>query len=197
ACPKQAPIVELHTYAKTSGLLERVAIVPFSISPRMPRATDPGAISGAAAADLLARFVAEAIEAEGVRVIPASDVALAFEAAGQVVPRGDAAVAASLAARKFGATAIVLGELLRYREREGGPSGAFRPASVSFVLTLHSAPEALRVWSARFDETQPAVSENVVRAREYPGRGTRWLTAAELARFGVKRAIGAIPPAVR
>jgi len=197
ACPKQAPIVSSQTYATTSGLFQTIAIVPFYPSARMPRATAPGAVSAVEAADLLSRFAAEAIASRGVKVIPASDVALAFEGSGQVVPRGDARVAAALAAQKFGATAVVLGELLRYREREGGPSGAFRPASVAFVLTLYAAPAGERVFSARFDETQPALSENVVRAKEYPGHGTRWLTAAELARFGIEHAIDAVPRALR
>jgi hypothetical protein len=196
-CPKPAPIVQHNTYAKTSGLFQRVAIVPLQPSPRMLRATAPAGVSGVEAAELVARFLAEAIEQRGVQVIPASDTALALKAASQVISLTDASAVAALAAQKFGATAVVLGEVTRYREREGGASGAFRPASVGFVLSLYSAPEALRVWSARFDETQQSLSANVVRAREYPGRGTRWLTAAELARWGIEHAIEAVPPSVR
>jgi len=196
-CPKPAPIVQHHTYAKTSGLFERVAIVPFYPSPRMSRSTAPGDVTAAEAAELIARFVAEAIDARDVDMIPASDMALAFEGSGQVVPRKDPAVTAALATRKFGATAVVLGEVTRYREREGGPSGAFRPASVGFMLTLYSAPEGERVWSARFDETQQTLSDNVRRAREYPGGGIRWLTAAELARWGIEHAIQSVPPSIR
>jgi len=197
ACPKPPPIVSTQSYATTSGLFRMVAVVPFRVSPRMPRVVAPGAVSAAQAADLISRFTAEAIEARGVRVIPASDLALAVEATGQVVPSADASVAAAIAAHKFGATSVVMGEVLRYREREGGPSGAFRPASVAFVLTLYSAPAGERVFSARFDETQPSLSENLARAREYPGSGTRWLSAAELARFGIERAIDAVPRALR
>ena len=196
-CPKPAPIVQHNTYAKTSGLFQRVAIVPLQPSPRMLRATAPTGVSAVEAAELVARFLAEAIEQRGVQVIPASDTALALKAASEVISLTDASAMAALAASKFGATAVVLGEVTRYREREGGASGAFRPASVSFVLNLYSAPEALRVWSARFDETQQSLSANVVRAREYPGRGTRWLTAAELARWGIEHAIDAVPPSVR
>jgi hypothetical protein len=196
-CPRPAPVVQHHTYAKTSGLFKRVAVMPFYPSPRMSRASAPGEVSASQAADLVARFVAEAIEARGVEVIPASDMALAFEGAGQVVPRKDPAVSAALAARKFGATAVVLGEISRYREREGGPSGSFNPASVAFLLTLYAAPSGERVWSARFDETQQTLTGNLRRAREYPGGGTRWLTAAELARWGIEQAIDAVPPSVR
>ena len=197
ACPKPAPIVQHNTYAKTSGLFERVAVAPFQPSLRMLAAARPDVVAPAQAAQLVARFVAEAIEQRGVPVIPASDLALALEGAGQVVSPTDPDGLAAFAARKFGATAVVLGEVTRYREREGGASGAFAPASVGFVLNLYSAPGALRVWSARFDETQQALSANVARARQYPGRGTRWLTAAELARWGIEHAIEAVPPSVR
>jgi len=196
-CPKPAPIVQHNTYAKTSGLFQRIAIVPLQPSPRMLRATTPTGVSAMEAAELVARFLAEAIEQRGVQVIPASDTALALKAASEVISLTDASAVAALAAQKFGATAVVLGEVTRYREREGGASGAFSPASVGFVLTLYSAPEALRVWSARFDETQQSLSANVARARKYPGRGTRWLTAAELARWGIENAIAAVPPSVR
>lgn len=197
ACAKPAPIVQHNTYAKTSGLFERIAIAPLQPSPRMLSANAPGGVSGVEAAELVSRFLAEAIEERGIQVIPASDTALAIQSASELISLSDPRAVAALAARKFGATSIVLGQVTRYREREGGAGGAFRPASVGFVLTLYSAPEALRVWSARFDETQQALSANVARARKYPGRGTRWLTAAELARWGIDNAIEAVPPSVR
>jgi hypothetical protein len=197
ACAKPAPIVQHNTYAKTSGLFERIAIAPLQPSPRMLSANAPGGVSGVEAAELVSRFLAEAIEERGVQVIPASDTALAIQGASEPVSLSDPRSVAALVARKFGATSIVLGQVTRYREREGGAGGAFRPASVGFVLTLYSAPEALRVWSARFDETQQSLSANVARARKYPGRGTRWLTAAELARWGIENAIAALPPSVR
>jgi hypothetical protein len=197
ACPKPAPVVQHNTYAKTSGLFERIAVVPFQPSARMLRAAEPTGVSGVEAAELVSRFLAEAIEQRGVPVIPASDTALAIQGASEPVSLADPGAVAALVARKFGATAFVMGEVTRYREREGGASGAFRPASVGFVLTLYSAPEALRVWRARFDETQQSLSANVARARKYPGRGTRWLTAAELARWGIENAIAAVPPSVR
>ena len=196
-CPKPAPIVQHNTYAKTSGLFERVAVVPLQPSARMLRAAEPTGVSGVEAAELVSRFLAEAIEQRGVPVIPASDTALAIQGASEPVSLANPGAVAALVARKFGATAVVMGEVTRYREREGGAGGAFRPASVGFVLTLYSAPEALRVWSARFDETQQSLSANVARARKYPGRGTRWLTAAELVRWGIENAIAAVPPSVR
>ena len=72
----------------------------------------------------------------------------------------------------------------RYRERTGEAFGTSRPASVSYRVTLYSAPEGTRLWIGQFDETQKPLSANVFNARRYPGGGTRWLTAGELTRWG-------------
>ena len=196
AC-RQAPIVEGRTFANASGLFEKIAIVPFYPAERLQRSSLPGSVSAVEAAELISRFVAEAFVGSGIRVIPASDVVIAFEGSGQIVPRGDALAVASLASREFGATSIVLGSVSRYREREGEAMGARRPASVAFEFTLYTAPEGVRIWSARFDETQQPFSANPARMRQYPGRGSRWLTAAELARWGAEQAVEAIPAVAR
>ncbi len=104
----------------------------------------------------------------------------------------DGAQAAALAAHKFGATAVLTGEVLRYRERSGEALGTSRPASVGFELKLYAAPGGERLWTALFQETQQTITENVLRARRYPGRGTRWLTAAELARWGAQSAVDSL-----
>jgi hypothetical protein len=196
-CPKPAPVVQHRTYAKTSGLFKRVVVVPFSTSPRIRTSGGADAMSPDEIAALMQGFVSEAIGARGISVIPASDVMIAAAGSQREVAGADPSVAAAFATRKFGATSIVVGQVMRYLEREGGPSGAFAPASVAFTVTLYSAPEAERVWSARFDETQHSITGNLMRAREYPGGGTRWLTAGELARWGIERAMDAVPVSVR
>jgi hypothetical protein len=191
------PTVHHQTFAKTDGALASVAIVPFFAHERLALSLDPGGVSAGEAAGLMSRFVSEAFEERSPQVIAASDVGRVFESTGTVVARGDARAAARMAAEKFGATAVVLGELLRYRERVGSARGVTRPASVAFQLTLYTAPDALRVWTARFDRTQQSITGNPVAAREYPGYGSRWLTAAELARFGAGKALESIPASVR
>jgi hypothetical protein len=196
AC-RQAPIIESRTFANASGLFETVAIVPFYPSERLQRSLAPGGVSAAQAAELVSRFVAEAFVGRGVRVIPASDVVIAFEGSGMIVPRGDPLAVAALVSRKFGASSVVLGTVSRYRERVGEARGARSPASVAFEFTLYSAPEGVRIWSARFNETQQFFSDNPARMRQYPGRGSRFLTAAELARWGAERAVEAVPAVAR
>ncbi len=140
------------------------------------------------AAALVTRFVTEELAGLGFEIVPADDLVRAFEAGGLEVPHGDAAALARAAADEFGASALLIGRVTRYREREGGELGATRPASVGFELELVAAPGARKLWSARFDHTQTAVSENLLRAPRYPGGGTRWLSAAELTRWGARHA---------
>ena len=109
-----------------------------------------------------------------------------------MTPRLDGVAAAEVASRKFGATAVLTGQVTRYRERPGEALGTSRPASVGFELSLYTAPAGEKLWTARFEETQQPLSENVLHTRRYPGRGMRWLTAAELARWGVQAAVDAL-----
>jgi hypothetical protein len=193
ACAGPPPIVQHHSHAQSPGVLAKVAVVPFYPRPGLVRSSKPGSVSAKAAADLVSRFMTEALADGGVRVIAPSDLIIAFEGEGRVLPRTDVASTAQLAARAFGATAVLLGEVVRYREREGGPIGARHPASVWFKVTLYSAPAGRRIFSARFEQTQPSLSANPLVVSEYPGSGTRWLSAAELARWGAERIVASLP----
>jgi hypothetical protein len=46
------------------------------------------------------------------------------------------------------------------------------------------------IWTARFDETQKSLSENIFAIGDIGKRGIRWLSADQLAEAGVKKAIG-------
>src|SRR5207245_2945519 len=106
----------------------------------------------------------------------------------QPVPREDRAALAAVVAHEFGATALLSGTVYRYRERSGGELGTTQPASVGLELALYTAPGERLLWTARFDHTQQALSQNALVAPRYPGAGSRWLTAAELARWGLDTA---------
>ena len=55
------------------------------------------------------------------------------------------------------------------------------------------APGGEQLWRATFDERQQALSENVFNAARYPGRGSRWLSAGELARWGAEEVAQVMP----
>jgi hypothetical protein len=126
-------------------------------------------------------------------VIPPTDLALILNSQGISQERRNLVTIAEVAAREFGATAIMLGQVSRYRDRTGESLGSSKAASVAFEVSIHSAPAGHRLWFAKFDETQRALLENVFNAQRYPGGGTRWLTAVELARWGAESAVDTLP----
>lgn len=199
-CAGPAPIVDARLLDKAPGTLSKVAVAPFYPMPGFSGAAQPGdvgGVGGAEAADLVTRFVTEALVAGGLQVVPPNDLVIAFEGHGQVLPRQDPAALAQRAASDFGASAVLLGQVMRYREREGGSMGALKPASVAYEIDLYTAPGGEPVFHARFDQTQPSLTGEPLLARQYPGKGTRWLSAAELARFGADRIVAALPEALR
>lgn len=186
------PVVQVET---RPGLEERapfrrVAVAPFRVAPGLARREDPQSPSGEEAALLVARHVSEAIEERGVDVIHAADLRRATGDAGGELPTPELA---RLAAERFGADAVLVGTVLRYQERVGQAAGSTRPAAVGFEVTLHGAPDGQPLWRATFDERQQALSENVLNAARYPGRGSRWLSAGELARWGASEVALAMP----
>jgi hypothetical protein len=88
------------------------------------------------------------------------------------------------------ADAVMVGRVERFRERIGDDWGVKSPASVAFVLDLIDVRRGDVIWSARFDETQKALSENIFGLGDIGQRGVRWLSAEQLAMDGVKKAIG-------
>jgi curli biogenesis system outer membrane secretion channel CsgG len=88
------------------------------------------------------------------------------------------------------ADAVITGRMQRFRERVGDEWGAKSPASVAFLLELVDVRRGDVVWSARFDETQKSLSENIFAIGDIRERGVRWLNAEQLTQEGVKKAIG-------
>ena len=87
----------------------------------------------------------------GIDVIPASDLATALNAQGLKPMDINPRTAADLAAAKFGATAIMIGQVSRYRERQGEKFGSTGAASVAFNATIYTTDPVQRVWSSKFD----------------------------------------------
>ncbi len=103
-------------------------------------------------------------------------------------------------ARRLGqlvyADAVISGRILRFREREGEALGVKNPASVAFVLEVWDVKRGDVIWSARFDETQQALTENLFNLGQIGSRGVRWLKAEELSLEGVKKAVAQLHQAL-
>jgi hypothetical protein len=197
ACPQAGigprPVVSDQALHVPTEALRKIAVMPFYPVPELGQTLSPTAQLGAAdTADLVAGFVAEALRAQGFQVVPPNDVLSAFVSTGRPLPRLDPRAGAPVVSSEFGATSVLLGKVYRYREREGQAYGAQRPASVGYEITLFEAPGGRRLWTSRFDETQQPLTADVFNAQRYPGGGRRWLTAAELARWGAGGAAKAL-----
>jgi hypothetical protein len=196
---RPGPVVPSQDRGLTPDALKKLAVVPFYPVVTSPASVPPpgsgngdGPKTSWADAALVTGYLADALTAQGVPVVAPNDVELAFTSQGQPLPRLDPEATAVRCAHDFGATAVVLGKLLRWREREGSAAGSTRPASVAFEVSVYEAPTARKLWTGRFDETQQAITEAVLRARQYPGGGTRWLSAQEFARWGADEVAKAI-----
>jgi len=188
-CAAQGPVVETHVLEIDPPTLRRIAVAPFLPSPKFKGDAPIGESSGGEAADaaaLTTRFVTEAFAAEGFDMVAAGDLVNVFAVSGKPVPHGEIGPFKRIAKDEYGATALLTGEVYRYKARQGGEFGATRSASVGFTVALHATSDGRELWRARFDKTQPTMSENLLEARRYPGGGARWLTAAELARWGAR-----------
>jgi hypothetical protein len=192
ACLRFEPLIETELLVSPLRGIDRVAVLPFYPEPGLAHTTSRSGLSSWEAAALVTGFVSEAIAERGVEAIPVSEPEIT-QGRRRAPSGADVEVVAAAVARAFGVGALLVGEVARYRERVGGDRGAFSSASVAFELTLYEAPSGVELWRARFDQTQSDFSSNPLMAAHYPGRGTRFLTAAELARWGAGLAAKAMP----
>ena len=178
-----------------------VAVAPLAVA--QPLRDQPrrfGNSSPEAASRLVTREIVESLRKRGARVMSAEEVRQALVVTGASTGAGASGASrtvppksARIVAEKFGADALLVGEITRWDEREGTAAAASRGASVTFHLALFDAPGGQQLWSTTFSHTQQPLSENVLAASQLPGRGSRWLSAEELARWGAQRTARQVP----
>jgi hypothetical protein len=88
---------------------------------------------------------------------------------------------------------MAVGSVWKYRDRVGGDRAASSPASVAFALHLVEVPTGKILWSKSFVQTQRSLSENILNAKAFFDQGAKWLTADELASYGVKELLKDFP----
>jgi len=89
--------------------------------------------------------------------------------------------------------AILVGYLFQFKERVGTSYSVESPASVSFSLFLVRATDGQIVWHGVFEETQQALSENILKIGAFIKRKARWITAREMAVEGLEHLISTFP----
>jgi len=81
---------------------------------------------------------------------------------------------------------IIVGTVWRFREKEVMPRTGAAPASVAFGLYLVEVSSGKRLWRGAFEGTQKILSDDVLGSLKQLKMGHGWLSADELARYGVK-----------
>jgi len=94
---------------------------------------------------------------------------------------------------ELGADGVVAGYVYRYREREGYPYSAEKPASVAFGIYLIRVNDGTLVWRGVFDRTQISLLENILQVSSFFKSKGRWITAAELSEIGIDEVLKNFP----
>ncbi|MEE8312801.1 MAG: hypothetical protein V3R91_00660 [Myxococcota bacterium] len=185
ACVVPEPIVAQQHGPPAREMLRRVAILPFSAGPAIVESAEERGVAEIQA------LVVEHLRSRNLSVIDVTEFGAALADRNEDAPY-DVRVAAGVASEQFEATALLVGHVVRYRERVGNTRMSSQPASVAFELVLRRTPTGAILWRGRFDETQRPLTEGPARASRLPGGGLRWITATQLATWGVEETVNAM-----
>ena len=95
--------------------------------------------------------------------------------------------------RKLKADAVLSGTIYRFRQRVGTGFSVDTPASVAFDLHFVRVADGHLIWVGHSDETQQPLSDNLFKLSRFVEGGGAWLTAEELAGFGLNRSMATFP----
>lgn len=97
------------------------------------------------------------------------------------------------AGRALDADAVLAGHIFRFRERVGTRYSVDLPASVAFGIHLIRVADGRLLWDGHFDETQQSLFENLFQLGSFLRRKARWVTANEMAVYGLKDILKSFP----
>ncbi len=95
--------------------------------------------------------------------------------------------------KTFGADAVLIGQVYRWRDRIGADFGVESPASVAFDLSLIRPSDGAILWRGNYDKTQRSLFEDLFDYKTYIKSKGLWLTAKELAQFGLDKLLEDMP----
>ncbi len=84
---------------------------------------------------------------------------------------------------------LLVPQVFELREREGGEAGVTRPAGVVMDIFLIDVKNSVLTSRSHFDETQTALTDNLLETGKFISRGGKWITATELAKEGMVKAV--------
>jgi len=93
----------------------------------------------------------------------------------------------------FGADAVLIGQVYRWRDRIGADFGVESPASVAFDLSLVRPSDGAILWRGNYDKTQRSLFEDLFDYKTYIKSKGLWLTARKLAQLGLDKLLEDMP----
>lgn len=91
--------------------------------------------------------------------------------------------------RCMGVDLLVTPQIYQWRERDGSAYGAASPATVVMDIFVIDVRNEALISRSHFDETQSALSTNLLEADKFFKRGGKWVSAQQLAREGMEKAV--------
>jgi hypothetical protein len=183
---------------------KRIAVLPFQLgvtdagggavrSPLTGAAFVPGPVQEGAALFLDEALGRSLPEISSLEIVPVEMAGRVFDR----LRRDDLSLplrqAAMQAGQKVGADGVLIGCVFRFSERVGETFAAERPASAAFDLALIRVSDGAVVWKNSFDESQRAVSEDLIEASQYMSRGVRWFSVREWGDYGLEQLLKRFP----
>ena len=144
---------------------------------------------------ILTGYVQKALEKlHGEKVVPLEKAMEVFER----IPKGGAKNTLRTLGQELGksltANLVVVGTVWRYEKRVGDSAEAGEsPASVAFAIYLIDVADGEMLWKESFDGDQYSLSENGLGAGAFFKKEAEWLSADELARYGVEEIFKKFP----
>ncbi len=93
----------------------------------------------------------------------------------------------------LGADVVLSGNVYRFQQRIGSSLSVEKPASVGFDVYLVDTKLKKLIWHRQFDESQKSLSENLFKINTFIKRKGKWLTAEDLAEYGLKEILEKSP----
>lgn len=95
----------------------------------------------------------------------------------------------SAVGRCMGVDLLIVPQIIEWRERDGGEYGVEAPARVVMDTYIIDVRNETLISRSRYDETQSALTSNLLDAGKFMQRGGKWVTAADLAKEGMEKAV--------
>ena len=134
----------------------------------------------------LTRFTQSALATRlGDQMLPKDIVS---ETAMKLMPYPSEATPKSIAletGKSIGADFVLVGAVWRYKNRTTVSGAPDQPASVAFVVYLLETASGRTIWKNKFIKIQTALTDDISNAPMFFKGGMKWLTADELAEYGV------------